>query len=371
MIALNTSWNLVNFRSGLISALVSNGYEVVAVASYDKYSPQLPALGCRYIPLHIDKSGTNPWRDLILLWRFYRLMCKERPDIFLGYTIKPNIYGSLAARAKAIPVINNITGLGSIFAKNNWLIYMVKWLYRIALARSSKVFFQNENDCNFFIEENLVVESSSDQLPGSGVDLEKFYPAPLPSGPKTRFLLIARMLWDKGIAEFIEAARIMRQRGFNAEYILQGSLDEENPNGIPKTQMDEWASEGTIHYLGFSDNIYEEIKKSDCVVLPSFYGEGTPRALLEAAAMARPIITTDSVGCRDVVDNGVNGFLCKPKDVLSLAEMMEKFFAMSYKNRQEMGLRSREKVEREFDEKIVINKYLHAILIATNVGKTR
>ncbi len=361
MIALNTAWNLVNFRSGLIRALVSHGYDVIAVAPADEYAHQLAALGCRFIPLPMDNKGTHPGRDLMLLMRFVRLMRKERPDVFLGYTVKPNVYGSLAAHLSSVQVINNVAGLGTVFIKAGWLNRLVRTLYWVALARSRKVFFQNEDDRELFITGGLVDGALTDRLPGSGVDLKKFEPASLPGRSQMRFLLIARMLWDKGVGEYVEAARLLKRRGLNAEVCLLGFLDVENPAAISKSQMDEWMAEGVVRYLGVSDNVREEIAQADCVVLPSFYREGTPRTLLEAAAMARPIITTDSVGCRDVVDDGVNGFLCRPKDASDLADKMARMIAMSHAERKAMGLRGREKVEREFDEKIVIAKHLSAI----------
>ena len=361
MIALNTSWNLLNFRSGLIRALVSHGYDVIAVAPADEYAHQLAAFGCRFVPLPMDNKGTHPGRDLLLLWRFVQLMRKERPDVFLGYTVKPNVYGSLGAHVSGVPVINNVAGLGTVFIKGGWLNWLVRALYRVALARSRKVFFQNEDDRHLFVAGRLVDQSLTDRLPGSGVDLKKFEPAPLPGRAQMRFLLIARMLWDKGVGEYVAAARVLKSRGLKAEVCLLGFLDVQNPAAISKSQMDEWVAEGVVRYLGVSDSVREEIAHVDCVVLPSFYREGTPRTLLEAAAMARPIITTDSVGCRDVVEDGVNGFLCRPRDASDLADKMERMIGMSQTAREAMGLRGREKVEREFDEKIVIDKYLAAI----------
>lgn len=361
IIAVNTAWNFVNFRAGLIKALVATGYEVVAVGPSDCYVARVEALGCRFIPLQMDNQGTHPGRDLILLWRYYKLLAREQPDVYLGYTVKPNIYGSLAAHALGIPVINNIAGLGSVFIKENWLAWIVRILYRIALSRSSKVFFQNEEDRSLFIKSGLVSPTVTDRLPGSGIDLVRFQPVPLPSQPRLRFLLIARMLWDKGIGEYVEASRLLKQRGVNIEMCLLGFLDVQNPAAISRQQMNEWISEGVVRYLGISDTVSDELAAADCVVLPSFYREGVPRTLLEAAAMGRPIITTNTVGCREVVSDGVNGYLVQPRDSHDLAEKIEMIISLSSGARTEMGKRSREKVEREFDEKIVIKKYLEAI----------
>jgi glycosyltransferase involved in cell wall biosynthesis len=363
MIVLNTAWNLVNFRMGLIRALVATGYEVIAVAPSDKYADGLAALGCRFIHVPMDNNGINPARDLLLLWRLFCLLRTERPNVYLGYTIKPNIYGSLAARALDIPVINNIAGLGTVFIRGGWLSMLVKGLYRLALSRSQKVFFQNNDDRQLFIRSRLVHEGLTDLLPGSGIDLIQFPPTPLSVNAPVRFLLIARMLWDKGVGEFVEAARLLKQRGVSADFCLLGMLDSQNPVAISRQQMSAWVAEGAVNYLGVNDNVRVEIAQADCIVLPS-YREGTPRALLEAAAMARPIVTTDSVGCRNVVDDGINGYLCKPKNSSDLADKMLRILSMSHNEREVMGLRGREKVECEFDEKIVIRKYLEAIKIA-------
>ena len=362
VIAANTVWSIVNFRAGLIRALVESGYEVVTVAQPDEYAARLPDLGCRYIPLPIDGGGTHPGRDLLLLWRLWRLWRRERPDVYLGYTVKLNIYGTLAARTLGIPVINNITGLGAAFSRQNWLTLLVRGLYRLALTRSAKVFFQNEDDRRLFVEGGLVKPEKTHRVPGSGVDLERFKLTPLPAHQsRFRFLLIARMLWDKGVGEYAEAARIVKRRFPAAEFSLLGLLDVQNPAAISRRRMDAWVTEGAVRYLGVRDDVREEIAAADCIVLPSYYREGVPRALLEAAAMGRPIITSDAVGCREVVDDAVSGFLCQVRDAGDLAEKMERMLALSENERAEMGLRGREKVEREFDERTVIDRYLEVL----------
>jgi glycosyltransferase involved in cell wall biosynthesis len=248
-----------------------------------------------------------------------------------------------------------------VFINDDWLTRLVRWLYRLALSRSVKVFFQNDEDRHMFVEGGLVDISITGLLPGSGVDLTKFVPVPLPNVSPIRFLLIARMLWDKGIGEYVEAARLLKRRGVEAEFCLLGFLDVQNPAAISRAQMDEWVAEGIVRYLGISDSVSDLIAQADCVVLPSFYREGTPRTLLEAAAMARPIVTTDSVGCREVVDDGVNGFLCRPRDAVDLADKLALMVALTPGERKSLGLRGREKAERQFDEQIVIHKYLEVI----------
>jgi glycosyltransferase involved in cell wall biosynthesis len=226
----------------------------------------------------------------------------------------------------------------------------------------------NNDDLTLFVVNKLVSQTAADRLPGIGVDIDRFAPIPLPDKAALRFLLIARMLWDKGIGEFVEAARILKGQGLHAEFCLLGFLDVQNPAAISHQQMDEWVEEGVIQYLGVSDNVAEEIALADCVVLPS-YREGVPRTLLEAAAMARPIVTTDSIGCRDVVDDSVSGYLCQPRDAVDLADKISKIVALSHAERTAMGLRGRKKMEREFDEQIVIDKYLGAIKEILNHSK--
>ena len=329
-ICINTAWNLVNFRAGLISALIAEGHEVLAVAPPDKHVSRVTALGCRFVPITMDNRGTNPIKDFFLFVRLLRLLGREKPDVFLAYTIKPNVYGSLAAHCFGVPVINNIAGLGTVFIKNTLLTAVVRGLYKLSLRSSAKIFFQNEDDRSIFVREGLVDPALTDRLPGSGVDLQRFeYCPPTISKGGVRFLLIARMLWDKGVGELVQAARLLKQRGIQAEVCLLGFLDVKNPSAISRTQMDEWVAEGVVTYLGEADDVRPHIVEASCVVLPSFYREGVPRSLLEAAAMGRPIITTNSVGCREVVDDGVNGFLCQPQDAQDLAEKMERFIALS------------------------------------------
>lgn len=365
VIALNTAWNLFNFRAGLIRAMIAAGYEVVAVAPPDAYAERVRDLGCRFIPLTMDNKGTHPARDLLLLWRFWRLLRRERPSVFLGYTVKPNIYGSLAAHALGIPVVNNIAGLGTVFINHSWLTQLVRLLYRLALHRSVKVFFQNDDDRCLFVKTGLVRAEAVGRLPGSGVDLNRFTFQELRPRNKVqagfRFLLISRMLWDKGVREYVEAGQLVRKTYPNVELCLLGFLDVQNPAAISRAQIDLWSTNETVRYLGSCDDVRLHITDSDCVVLPSYYREGVPKTLLEAAAMGRPIITTDAIGCREVVDDGKNGYLCQIRDVESLAARMLQMIELPYEELKGMGALGRTKAELEFDEQIVIRRYLAVI----------
>ena len=367
LISLNTAWNILNFRAGLIGGLISSGYEVVAVAPKDEYVVKLELLGCRFVHLEMDNQGTHPIRDLLLLWRFFRLLKTEKPDLCLFYTVKPNVYGSLASRLCGIPFINNVSGLGAVFIKGGWLRRFVSALYRLAFRNSNRVFFQNRDDLGLFLENKLVKVALTDVLPGSGINLHRFTPT-YDADRKSlnspfRFLLIARMLKDKGVVEFVKAAKLLKESGVKAEFFLLGFLDVQNPAAISSEQMKEWTDQEFVKYLGVSDEVREYIASADCIVLPS-YREGTPRTLLEAAAMGKPIITTNVVGCKDVVEHGVNGYLCEVKNAQDLALKMKEMLLLSEDQRRTMGKNGRLKMEKEFDENIVIQKYLQAIDLA-------
>lgn len=358
----NTSWNLYNFRLPLMKALKEEGYKVVAIAPKDEYSIKLVEHGFGHYDIYIDNSGTNPLNDLKTTLRLYRLLKKIKPFIVLSFTVKPNIYGNIDCKLLGIKTVNNITGLGSVFMKDDFLVKIVKLLYKYALSTSSKVFFQNKDDLNLFLKEMLVDKNKCDLLPGSGIDVGKFIPQNRPNNDGIfKFLLLSRMLWDKGIGEYIDAARIIRAKYPKVKFYLLGFLEVDNPTAISKEQMDAWAREGVVEYLGVTDKVFEEIAKVDCVVLPSYYREGVSHALLEAASMEKPIITTDTIGCREVVDDGVNGFLCRVKDAKDLADKIEKMINLTQEKRIAMGKAGREKMIKEFDIKIVIKKYLEAI----------
>ncbi len=367
LINVNSAWNLLNFRAGLISELVRLGYEVVAVAPADEYVLRLEFLGCRFVNLKMDNQGTNPIRDFLLLWRYLRLHKVEKPDLCLFYTVKPNVFGSLASSIYGTPYINNVAGLGAVFIGGGWLKKVVSALYKIAFKNSSKVFFQNKDDLNLFRDNRLIIHQSIDVLPGSGINLNYFSPIQNITDTSTnstfKFLLIARMLKDKGVVEYVNAAQQLKESGVNAEFCLLGFLDVQNPAAISTEQMNVWTEKEFVRYLGASDDVRVHIAQADCIVLPS-YREGLPRSLLEAAAMAKPIITTNVVGCKEVVVDGENGMLCEAKNSIDLAFTMNKMLMLSKDQRRLMGEKGRLKMEQEFDEKIVIQKYVQAIGLA-------
>jgi len=357
----NVSWNLYNFRLSLMVAMRNAGYDVIAIAPHDEYSQKIIDAGFEFHSIKLNSQGINPLQDMQTTMEFYKLFKELSPDFICNYTIKPNIYASLVARALDIKMINNIAGLGTLFIKQGPITSIAKLLYKASQSKADRVFFQNRDDFKLFTDEGLVKRSSCDILPGSGVDTNRFRPQEKPQSEVIRFLHVSRMIWEKGIGEYVDAARIIKAKYPNVEFCLLGFLDVANPGAISREQMNEWVEEGVINYLGVSDNVDEVISTADCVVLPSYYREGTPKTLLESASSAKPIITTDNVGCRDVVDHGVNGYLCEPRSFEDLADKIEMFLALSLEERVKMGENSRRKVKSEFDEKIVIGKYLEVL----------
>ena len=365
-IVINTSWNIYNFRIGLLKALQKEGCRVVAIAPTDAYSKKLEELGIKHYNIEINNKGTNPVEDAKLIFAFRKCYKEITPDVILQYTIKPNIYGSMAAGMLGIPVISNISGLGTVFLDNSFSSKIARFLYRIALKVPQKVFYQNAHDRELFVESGLVNKEKTDLLPGSGIDTEKFKPEVVrnESDGGVRFLFIARLVKDKGIVEYVTAAKkILSTIDYQptTECAVLGAFYSGNPTAITEEEMKVWEEEGIVTYLGTSDDVGSVISEYDCIVLPS-YREGLSRVLLEAASMAKPIIATDVPGCREVVDDGVNGYLCEVKSADSLVKQMEKMAALSDEARMEMGRRGRMKVVSEFDEQLVIEKYLGAIV---------
>lgn len=361
----NTVWYLVNFRLRLCRALITQGFEVVAVAPAGPDAQRLTEAGVTFVPLAMDAGGTNPIKDLLLCWSLVRLLRTHSPAVCLSYTAKANIYAGLACRWAGVPRIHNIAGLGTAFIDNSWLTVLVKRLYRWALKGAEKVYFQNPDDLALFQNAGLATVEQSGQLPGSGVDLDAFTPpdarAECEDDAPFRFLLSARLIAQKGIAEYAAAAGQLRKSGRTVECWLLGHLGVDNPSAISEAQVRQWVAEGVIVYLGSVEDVRPVLAQVDCVVLPSYYREGVPRVLLEAAAMGLPVITTDAVGCREAVDQGVTGLLCRPRDVGDLVRCMCQMLSLPRSERIAMGRRGREKMQREFDERIVINCYLQAI----------
>jgi len=368
-ISSNTSWYIHNFRLSLIKNIQGKGIDVCVIAPEDDYSEKLRNENCRFISIDIDSKGTNPIRETRVIRDYREIYALIKPVLALHYTPKPNIYGSFAAQSLNIPFINNIAGLGTAFIKGGLLSKIVSYLYRLSQSRAVLVFFQNPDDLNLFVTSRLVHRDRVALLPGSGVDVHKFKPFQNPvteNSALTCFLLIARLIWDKGVGEFYGAAKIIKKKYPEAQFKLLGFVDHNNPSAISEAEIRSWEKEGVISWLGRTDDVRHYISEATCVVLPS-YREGTPKSLLEAASMAKPLITTDCIGCRQTVDDGENGFLCQPRSAEDLAVKMEKILLMPADEIAIMGQKGRDKMIREFDEKIVIDAYMEAISKIINV----
>ena len=361
LISANSCWNIFNFRGGLIRGLHSAGYRIVVAAPDDQYRLKLDDLGAGFVPVPIDSAGLSVIGDLRLLARYRQIFREVRPFAFLGFTAKPNIYGSLAARSVGARVINNVSGLGTVFIKRGPLTALVTQLYRLSLRRSATIFFQNRDDLELFVAKRIARRDQAQLLPGSGVDLERFVPrSALPADGGFRFLLVGRLLWDKGVGEYVEAARIVRGKHPGARFQMLGRLGADNRTAVPSSLVERWLAEGIIEYLGESDDVRTAMEQADCVVLPS-YREGLPRSLLEGSAMGKPLIATDVPGCRDVVVEGSTGYLCAVRSADSLAAAMMKMIETPATERLRMGELGRRKIEQEFCETRVIAKYLEAL----------
>jgi glycosyltransferase involved in cell wall biosynthesis len=311
------------------------------------------------IPIQVERAGLNPWADLRLLAEYRRLLRRIRPAAYLGFTIKPNIYGSMASARLGIPAIPNVSGIGNAFLRRDPVQQVVTRLSRLGFRRAPVVFFQNPEDRDLFLERRIVRPDQARVLPGSGVDLDRFAPAPPHEGGVT-FLLIARLVRDKGVMEFIEAARMLRSELPDARFQLLGGEDVRHRTAIPLADLERSASEGLIEYLGPCDDVRPFIAAATAVVLPS-YREGLPRSLLEGAAMARPLIGADAPGCREVVVAGVNGYLCKVQDAASLADAMLRLARLPAAQRAAMGRAARQRVQDRFNEEFVVQAYLEVL----------
>ena len=358
----NTCWYLFNFRLNLMLALQASGHTVIAVAPNDAYAQRIRDAGIAFEAVPISGGSTQPLRELQSVQRLGAVFRRQQVGLVLSYTPKGNLYSALACIALRIVFVPNVSGLGRAFIRKSLVTQVAKALYRLTFSRAHRVFFQNLDDMAVFVTSGLVQKANAERLPGSGVDLTRFVPMPLVAKPndQTVFLLVARMLWDKGVGEYVQAARTVRAVHPGARFQLLGFLDVANPSAVPRAKVEAWVAEGVVDYLGSTDDVRPCLEQADCVVLPS-YREGVPRTLLEAAAMARPIITTDAPGCRDTVIDSKTGFLCRAADASDLAEKILRFIAMTPDARLAMGQNGRTFVEKNFDERLMIQSYLKLV----------
>ena len=356
----NASWNIWNFRMGLVGAIQAAGHDVCIIAPEDDYTHKITEAGLAYYPVKMSTKGADPIQDLSIIFQVRKILKSASVDTVLQFTIKPNIYGTLAAHLLGIPVINNVSGLGTVFIRKGLISSIAKQLYAFAFRFPYKVFFQNTDDQALFIKEGWVKKEKTWVLPGSGVDLNKFQPRVHEQQTPLQFLMIARLIRDKGVNEYAEAARILKHKGSNAVFRLVGFTDFESPYGISESLLNSWMTEDVVRYEGFTDDSASLIHSADVIVLPS-YREGTSKVLLEALASGKPLVATDVPGCRETIIAGENGFLCQSQNSQSLADSMQKMLDMPAEKQKDFAVKSREIAERTFDERLVWNQYLKVI----------
>lgn len=363
-ILYNTSDYLLRFRSELMESLQRAGHEVLAITPRDEATPRLDALGVRWREWHLAGQALNPLKDLAAILDLRRILAEERPDAVLNFTIKPVLYGSLVARSVGVPrIVSMITGMGSLFLPGSWkkrlLLAVVKKVYRAAMRSNHRVLFQNDDDLAYFLAEQFLTPDKALRINGSGVNLSRFPCQPGQAVPGS-FLLISRMIREKGIHEFIAAARQIKSQYPHARFVLVGPIDN-NPGAITREDIAAWEHEGVVTYMGVQADVRPFLAAAEVYVLPTYYLEGVPRSILEALSMGKPVITTDWRGCRDTVESGVNGFLVPPQDQQALTTAMRQFLEDPSRSAA-MGRASRALAETKFNVEVVNDTVVRALV---------
>ncbi len=352
----NTTWYISNFKTTLLQYLEGEGYEIHVIAPYDQHIGYLNQLkNTHHIPLHhLSRKGINPFQELRLFWEFYQIYKRLDCDVILHFTIKPNIYGTLAAWAAGKKSIMVIPGLGYLFIKKGFRHWATAWVYRLISPLTEKVIFENSADYEEFIQSKIIKKEKGLALRGVGVDTQHFVPMPKKrKGDKIVFTFLGRLIYEKGLREFYQAAVALRAKyGERIECWIVGDIDNGNPSAIKDNELLQWIDSKAIRHIGHSADVREIIRESDCVVLPSYYREGVPKVLQEGMAMEKVIITCDMPGCREAIEEGKNGFLVEPKSVESLKNALEKVFLLPFSERENMGKYGRNKAILEFDHTI-------------------
>lgn len=354
LILANNDVGLYKFRNELIQKLVKK-YDVYVSIPNGEFVSQLKELGCKYIETPISRRGTNPITDLKLLIRYKAIINKLKPDLVLTYTIKPNIYGGIVCKGAHIPYIANITGLGSAVENGGLMQKITLYLYKISLKKAICVFFQNKENEDYFNDKE-VIRSKHRLIPGSGVNLEYYHLLDYPLDDTIHFLFIGRVMKEKGIDQYLAVAEYIRRKYPNTVFHILGFCEE-----AYEEKLKEMQDKGIIQFHGMQSDVREFHKISHCTIHPTYYPEGMSNVLLESAACGRPVITTNRSGCREVVDDGVNGYVVKKQDNQDLINNVEKFLGLDYEAKKRMGLAGRAKVENEFDRQIVVNAYIEEV----------
>lgn len=356
LVLTNSIGGLHSFRKEVMKAIVDTGYEMyISIPEEDVRGKYFEEIGCHVVMTEFNRRGINPFADFKLLQKYKNLIKNIKPVAVLTYTIKPNVYGGLACRLTGVPQIANVTGLGDAMENGGWLKKLTVLLYKTGLKKAQNVFFQNKSNRDFCIKKGITDEQSV-LLPGSGVNLNHHIYQEYPANEGiNRFLFIGRLLKDKGIEEYFEAAKLIKLKYPNTEFQILGTVE-----GPYQSQLDELINNGIIVHKGSTSDVRPFIGAVECTVMPSYH-EGMSNVNLESAANGRPVITTDVPGCRETIDEGRTGYLVKAKDVQSLVDTIERFIELPYSQKALMGKEARKKVEREFDRNIVIKEYLQAI----------
>ncbi|MEQ6376432.1 glycosyltransferase family 4 protein [Bacillaceae bacterium S4-13-56] len=344
-----------NFRKEIIQRLLNQNYKVYVVLPYGEKVELLKQMGCVFIDLPLDRRGMNPITDLRLLLSYYKIIKKIKPDAVLSYTVKPNIYGGLVCGLQNIPFFPNVTGLGTAVENESLIQKLLVQMYRVAYKKASCIFFQNEENQQFFKNNKIAIKRSR-KIPGSGVNTQYFSLLPYPSDETIEFVFISRIMKEKGIDQFLEAAEFIRGKYRNTKFHVLGFCEEDYEQRLQELQDKE-----IIHYHGMQSDVREFHKISHCTIHPTYYPEGMSNVLLESAASGRPVITTNRSGCREIVDDGVNGYIVEQQNSKDLIDKIEKFINLDYEAKRQMGISGRIKVEKEFDREIVVNAYCEEV----------
>lgn len=355
LILANFGMGLYNFRKELLEELINKHYEVYISLPKDEYVPELESLGCKFIDTPVSRRGTNPLTDFKLLINYKRIIKNIKPDVVLTYTIKPNVYGGLACRSAKVPCIANITGLGTAVENGGLLQKITLTLYKISLKKAKCVFFQNRENEEFLINKKII-NGNHEILPGSGVNLKQYAVLDYPADDSINFLFISRIMKEKGIDQYLDAATYIKKKYPNTVFHIVGFCESEYENKLKEMQ-----NRGIIKYHGKQSDVREFHKISHCTIHPTYYPEGMSNVLLESAACGRPVITTNRSGCREIVDDGINGYVVEQQNTQDLINVIEKFLKLSFRDKRQMGLFGRIKAEKEFDRKIVVKTYLEEI----------
>lgn len=358
MIFANNDIWLYKLRKEIILELLKEGYEVVISCPGGSYVQTIVDWGCTFEETKVDRRGTNPLKDFQLLVSYLKVLKKVKPDVVLTYTIKPNLYGGIACRILSIPYINNITGLGSGFSKNSILKFAITSLYKISLRKSKCVFFQNIEDMKTLIDSKIVTGPAK-LIPGSGVNLQEYKMMEFPKEEDASFIFIGRIMKDKGIDQYLEAAKEIKSKYPKTTFRVLGFIEETQPHY--KNLLKDYEDNGFISFLGFQSNVKPFIEKSHCLVQPSHGGEGMSNVLLETAAIGRALIASNIPGCRETINEGINGYIFEKKNSESLIIKINNFMALTYEEKKIMGMHSREKIEKEFNRNIIVNAYINEI----------